>query len=87
MNLGVSTRFLQDENGELLGRISEISELHRQLEHMIQALCDQHGDRNETVASARALRTGLQDLKRELIRHYLDCRISQAERAAEAVNN
>ena len=47
----------------------------------------QHGEASETVAPAKALAASVSALKRELLQHYLECCIAQAERATKSDNN
>ena len=42
---------------------------------------------NETVAPAKALAASVTALKRELLQHYLECRIAEAERATVMNSN
>jgi len=62
-------------------RIAEISSLQQQIERSVESLVAQHGEMNETVAPAKALAASVTALKRELLQHYLECRIAEAERA------
>ncbi len=71
-----------DPNAELMRRIAEISSLQEQIERTVESLVARHGEMNETVAPAKALAASVTALKRELLQHYLDCRIAEAERAA-----
>jgi hypothetical protein len=72
---------------ELLHRIAEISSLGEQIERAVRELAALHGDRSETVATARALRDSVAKLKRELFQDYLECRILDASRAEQVRNN
>jgi hypothetical protein len=83
----VSTASFQDLNEELLHRIEEISVLCERIERAVEALVARHGDRSETVNSARGLRASVAALKRELLQHYLEYRIADAARGAEAASN
>ena len=71
-----------DPNAELMRRIAEISSLQEQIERTVESLVARHGETNETVAPAKALAASVTALKRELLQHYLECRIAEAERAA-----
>ncbi len=70
-----------DPNAELVRRIAEISSLQQQIERTVESLVARHGETNETVAPAKALAASVTALKRELLQHYLECRIAEAERA------
>jgi hypothetical protein len=72
---------------ELLQRIGEVSSLCTEVSEALQSMIDQHGGEAEKVASARALQSALSGLKRELVRHYLDCRILEAAQVTHAMNN
>jgi hypothetical protein len=74
----VSAAPIQDLNNELLHRIEEISVLCERIERAVEALVERHGDRSETVNSARALQASVAALKRELLQHYLEYRIAAA---------
>ena len=78
----MSAAQIQDLNDELLNRIEEISLLCERIEHAVEALIARHGDRSETVNSARALQASVAALKRELLQHYLEYRIADAARMA-----
>jgi len=71
-----------DPNDQLMRRIAEISSLQEQIERTVESLVARHGETNETVAPAKALAASVTALKRELLQHYLECRIAEAERAA-----
>jgi hypothetical protein len=86
-NPAVSPISIKDPHDELLHRIVEISSLREQIEDALHALVQQHGERSEPVASARALEVSISQLKRELLQHYLECRILEAARANGAINN
>ena len=58
-----------------------------EIERVLVDDAHRHGDDGEPVAAARALRTALCDLKRELVRHFLDCRIMEAVYPTQAMNN
>ncbi len=83
----VSTASLHDLNDELLHRIEEISVLCERIEQAVEVLVERHGDRSETVHSARRLQDSVAALKRELLQHYLEYRIADAARIAGAANN
>jgi hypothetical protein len=80
--LGVSAASHNDPNAELMRRIAEISSLQEQIERTVESLVARHGETNETVAPAKALAASVTALKRELLQHYLECRIAEAERSA-----
>ena len=83
----MSTASIHDLDNELLQRIEEISGLCESIEHAVGTLIQRHGDRSETVASARALQTSVTALKRELLQHYLEYRIADAARAPTLLHN
>lgn len=68
-------------------RIAEISSLQKQIEHTVESLVARHGDKSETVGPAKALAASVTALKRELLQHYLEYRIAEAERATNLCNN
>ncbi len=74
---------IKELNDELLNRIEEISVLCERIERAVQALVARHGERSETVHSARGLQISVAALKRELLQHYLEYRIADAARMAE----
>ncbi len=80
----MSTPSIYDLDDELLRRIEEISSLCERIEQAIEALIRRHGNRNETVTSAKALHTSVTALKRELLQHYLEYRIADAARTPTA---
>lgn len=63
---------VQNLDNELLQRIAEISSQVDRIERAVDALIQHHGDRSETVDSARAVHVSLMALKRELFQHYLE---------------
>ncbi|MBZ5595203.1 MAG: hypothetical protein LAP39_23405 [Acidobacteriia bacterium] len=67
-----------DRHDELLRRVAEISTLCEEIEHAVQLLIDYHTARNEGVDSVRALEATVGQLKRQLLQHYLECRIGEA---------
>ena len=79
--------FTKDLDNELLQRIEEISYLCERVERAVEALIQRHGERNETVASARSLQASVAALKRELLQHYLEYRIQDAARMTVTRNN
>jgi hypothetical protein len=72
---------------ELLQRIADVSSLCGQVSAALQSMIERQGAEAEPVASARALQCALSGLKRELVRHYLDCRIREAAQATHSMNN
>jgi hypothetical protein len=83
----VSRPFSTNANEELLQRIADVTSLCSQVSEALEIMIDQQGGQGEPVTSARALRAALCDLKRELLRHYLDCRIMEAAYPTHAMNN
>ena len=76
---------VQNLDNELLQRIEEISSLCEGIERDVDALVQRHGDRSETVGSARALQVSLTALKHELLQHYLEYR-TRARRGQSGVS-
>ena len=83
----MSLDFTSNDRTELLHQIAEISALKDELEQAVRALREGSGDPSEAVSLARSLEAAARGLKRELVRHYFECRISQAARAIAALNN
>jgi hypothetical protein len=67
-------------DNDLLQCVQELSSLCEQIEQAVDALVQRHGDRSETVDSARALQVSVAALKRELLQHYLEYRMVDAAR-------
>ena len=84
---GVSAATNNDPNAELMRRIAEISSLKEQIEHTVESLVARHGETSDTVAPAKALAASVTALKRELLQHFLESRIAEAEQAANSNNN
>ena len=61
---------------ELLRQIAAISSIKDRLERAVGVLLERHGDGHKPLASARALETAVASLKNEMVRHYLDYRIT-----------
>ena len=78
---------MKSPHDDLFHRISEISSMCYEIDQAIRSLVALHGDQSEPVASAKDLQAALGGLKRELMRHYLECRIVQAAQATGATNN
>ena len=76
-----------DPNADLMRRIEEISSLQEQIERTVESLVSRHGEMNESVAPAKALAASVMALKRELLQHFLECRIAEAERATLTNSN
>jgi len=76
----VGAASIYELDNELFQRIEEISSLCERVEHAVDALIERHGARSETVAAAQALQASVVALKRELLQHYLECRIADAAR-------
>lgn len=83
----MSPLFSTNADEELLQRIAEVTTLCSQVSEALQDMIDRHGNDGAPVTAARALRTALCDLKRELVRHFLDCRIMEAVYPTHAMNN
>jgi hypothetical protein len=83
----VSATSNSNPTDELMNRIAEISSLQEQIDNTVQALVARHGEQSEMVAPAKALAASVNQLKRELLQHYLECRIAEAARSETANNN
>lgn len=83
----MSLDFLSNERTELIQQIAEISALRDELEQAVCALREGEGDPSEAISLAKALETLARGLKQDLVRHYFECRISQAAKAISALNN
>ena len=83
----VSGISIKDSHDELLRRVTEISTLCEQVEHSIQTLVRSQGEQSDAVHSAKALEASLTALKRQLLQYYLECRIGEAARATQVINN
>jgi hypothetical protein len=81
---GISTK---DSHDELLRRVTDVSILCEQIEQSIQSLIRSQGEQSDAVNSARALESTLNALKRQLLQYYLECRIGDAARVTQAINN
>jgi hypothetical protein len=71
----------------MIHQIAEISALRDELEEAVRVLREGNGDPSEAVSLARSLEAAARALKQELVRNYLECRISMAARAITALNN
>jgi hypothetical protein len=74
----VCTSLVPDPDGELLRRVVEISGLCEEMERAVQSLIDYHAERSESVENLRVLEATVAGLKRQLLQHYLECRIGEA---------
>lgn len=83
----MSLDFYSTYRVELLQQVAEISALRDELEEAVRELRAGDGDPSDAVALAKALETTVRGLKRELVRHYFEYRISAAARAIDAINN
>lgn len=83
----MSPLFSTNAGEELLQQIAEVTTMCSQVSEALETMIDQHGSEGEPVTSARALRAALYDLKRELVRHFLDCRIMEAVHPTHTMNN
>jgi len=73
----VCATFVTDRDGELLRRVAEISTLCEEMERAVQSLIDYHAERSESVESLRFLEGTVNGIKRQLLQHYLECRIGE----------
>ena len=76
-----------DPHDELLRRIAEISTLCEEIERAIKSLIALQGEQSEALDSGRALEATVVALKRQLLQHYLECRIGEAALQAAALHN
>lgn len=74
----VCATFVTDRDGELLRRVAEISTLCEEMERAVQSLIDYHAERSESVEPLKVLEGTVAGLKRQLLQHYLECRIGKA---------
>jgi hypothetical protein len=75
---GVAATLLLDPHDELLRRIGEISTMCEELERAVKSLVELQGEQSESLESARELEATACALKRQLLQHYLECRIGEA---------
>jgi hypothetical protein len=76
-----------DPHDELLLRIAEISTMCEEIERAVRSLIALHGAQSEALDSARAIEATAADLKRQLLQHYLECRIGEAALQAASLQN
>lgn len=76
-----------DPHDRLLPRIAEISTMCEEIERAVQSLIAQHGEQSEALDSARALEAMVAAMKRQLLQHYLECRIGEAALQGGAPQN
>ena len=74
----VAATLESDPHDELLRTIAEISTMCEEIERAVRSLIAQHGKQSEALESARALEATVVALKRQLLQHYLECRIGEA---------
>ena len=86
MNRVVATLEL-DPHDQLLRRIAEISTMCEEIERAVKSLIALHGEHSEALDSARALEATAGSMKRQLLQHYLECRIGEAAQGAAALQN
>jgi hypothetical protein len=67
-----------DPHDDLLRRIAEISTMCEEIERAVKSLIALHGAESEALDSARELEATAAALKRQLLQHYLECRIGEA---------
>jgi hypothetical protein len=67
-----------DPHDQLLLRIAEISTMCDEIERAVKSLIRLHGEQSEVLDSARSLEATASALKRQLLQHYLECRIGEA---------
>jgi len=79
--------FESDPHDELLRRIAEISTMCEEVERAVKSLIALHGEHSEALDSARALEATAAAMKRQLLQHYLECRIGEAAQGAAALQN
>jgi hypothetical protein len=76
-----------DPHDELLRRISEISTMCEEIERAVKSLIALQGEHSEALDSARAIEATAAALKRQLLQHYLECRIGEAALQAASLQN
>ena len=84
---GVVATLELDSHDELLRRIAEISTMCEEIERAVKSLIELHGDQSEALDSARKLEATATALKRQLLQHYLECRIGEAALQVAAHQN
>ena len=75
----------RDRHAELLRHVAEISSILDQLDGAVEVFVERHGELSHAVAAAQACRSAVVDLKREMLRQYLDYRIATAEASAASM--
>jgi hypothetical protein len=75
----------RDRHAELLRHVAEISSILDQLDGAVEVFVERHGELSHAVAAAQACRSAVFDLKREMLRQYLDYRIATAEASAASM--
>ena len=76
-----------DPHDELLRRIAEISTMCEEIERAVKSLIALQGEQSEALDSARAIEATAAELKRQLLQHYLECRIGEAALEAGALQD
>jgi hypothetical protein len=76
-----------DPHDELLRRIAEISTMCEEIERAVKSLIALQGEQSEALDSARAIEATAAELKRQLLQHYLECRIGEAALQAASLQN
>ena len=85
-NRVVSTLEL-DPHDELLRHIAEISTMCDEIDRAVKSLVALQGEQSEALESARAIEATTAELKRQLLQHYLECRIGEAAMPAGALQD
>ena len=76
-----------DPHDELLRRIAGISGMCEEIERAVKSLIALQGEQSEALESARAIQATAAELKRQLLQHYLECRIGEAAPQGAALHN
>lgn len=67
-----------DPHEELLRRVAEISTLCEELEQAVRSLVNYQRESSDAVHSGRALEASVSGIRRQVLQHYLECRIGEA---------
>jgi hypothetical protein len=76
----------KEEHAEFLRHIATISSILDELDEAITALAERHGNVSQAVGCAKTFASSVVELKQEMLRQYLDYRISLAQPAASHGN-
>ena len=73
---GMNAPTISGSHEELLRQLAVISSIKDRLERALTVLLERHGNTHKSLKSAKALETAVASLKNEMVRHYLDYRIT-----------